>query len=157
MWGWGAVLCFPQDYNPEHPCMPLPGFPLRDNQAQPSLPTPLDLHLGLLMFEGTMSRPGSASGRIWSGFGRQPSFGSSPEDVEEREGVLTRLPALDRGLRGPWGKGLLRKSLVPSPPRQVSDGAWALEEGKPSGHAGLPGRKPVVPRWPQDNADYRGG
>lgn len=104
-----------------------------------------------------MSRPGSASGRMWSGFGRHPSSGSSPEDVEEREGFLTRLPALDRGLRGPWGKWLLLKSLVPSTPRQVSNSAWALEEGRPSRHAGLPGRKPVVPRWPQDNADYRVG
>lgn len=103
-----------------------------------------------------MSGPGSASGRIWSGFGRHPSSGFSPEDVEEREGVLTRLPALDRGLRGPWDKGLLLKSLVLSPPHQVSHSAWALEEGRLSGHAGLPGRKPVVPRWPQDNADFRG-
>lgn len=52
---------------------------------------------------------------------------------------------------------LLLKSLAPTPPRQVSESAWALEGGRPNGHAGLPGRKPVVPRWPQDNTGYRGG
>ena len=152
-WGWGAVLHFPWDSKlwayPLCRCL-MP--PLHDIQAQPSFASlrPRPPNLGLLAFEGTMPRPGSASGRIWSRSGNHPSSGSSPEI-----GVGEVLPACQLWVgvcEAPGATGLLLKSLA-----QLSDSTLALEEGRPGSHAGLPGRKPVVPRWPQDKAGYIAG
>lgn len=159
-WGWGAVLHFPWDSKlwAYSLCRCLTA-PLHDIQAQPSLafpPPPLppcphpipSPNLGLLAFEGTMSRPGSASGRIWSRSGNHPSSGSSPEI-----GVGEVLPACQLWVgvcEAPGAMGLLLKSLA-----QFSESSTlAPEEGRPGSHAGLPGRKSVVPRWPQDKAGY---
>lgn len=73
--------------------------------------------------------------------------GGSYQGASSGQGVLEVSGAL----------GPLLKSLAPSPPRQFSDSAWALRDGKPGSHAGLPERKPVMPRWPQDNVNYTGG
>lgn len=137
------------------PCHCL-GRPLHDTQAQPSLPPPPPppLCLLLLTVKGTLSRPGSASGRIWSGPERQPSSGSGPEHVGDGEEGLTKLPALKGVLRSLWGNGAAAK--VSGPVTTTSDQRQHLSPGgrQAGGHAGLPGRK-LWCQQPQDNAGYR--
>lgn len=94
-WGRGLVLCFPQDSKLwASPYATACFAPFMTSGSAGLSPT---LHLSLLTIKVTMCRPGSVSGRIWSGSGSHPSSGSSPGDMGVAEEGLTRVPALDRG------------------------------------------------------------
>jgi hypothetical protein len=71
---------------------------------------------------------------------------SSPEDAGKKR-VYLALSSGQGGLRRPWDTWTGSSKLWHSHTVNSAT-ALALAEGRLGRHAGLPGRKPVVPRWP---------